>query len=82
MTIMMPEKSITEFWSKSQAPHVEVGIGIDVGGELKSGRGVVQLPDLRTYQGSNTIKYYSNTKGERNIDKSVTPASKVRSNVD
>ena len=36
------------FWSKSQAPHVEVGTGIEVGGELKSGRGVVQLPELPT----------------------------------
>ena len=41
------QKSITEFWSKSQAPHAEVGIGIVVDGELKSGRGVVQLPDLQ-----------------------------------
>ena len=23
------QKSITEFWSKSQAPHVEVGVGIE-----------------------------------------------------
>ena len=40
------QKSITEFWTKSQAPHAEVGIGIEVGGELESGRGVGQLPDL------------------------------------
>ena len=42
------QKSITEFWSKSQAPHVEVEIGIEVGGEPQAGRGAVQPPDLST----------------------------------
>ncbi len=37
---------ITEFWTKSHAPHGEVGVGMWVGGELESGGGVVQLPDL------------------------------------
>ena len=31
---------ITEFWTKSHAPHIEVGVG----GELEQGRKVVKIP--------------------------------------